>query len=117
MEQDFVMSLKSDSKFFAKCYLVHEYFYVPLDEESRDLTTFLLPQGQFRYCRGPMGLNATRDIFYRDTDSALQGIACKKLVDNIMIEALTSADLVSRVTDIIWGAENMGLELVCESSL
>ena len=109
--QDIMMSLKPDSKFFAKCDLVHGFFHVPLDEESRDLTTFLLPQGRFRYCRGPMGLNATGDIFCRETDNALQGVACKKLVDDIMIEAPTLADLVSRVTDVLLRCRKHGIRV------
>ena len=49
------------AKYFAKSEAVHRYFQLALDEESSKFTTFLLPQGKFRYTRAPMGLNASSD--------------------------------------------------------
>ena len=43
------------AKYFAKLDVVHGYFQLALDEESSKLTTFLLPQGKFRYTRAPIG--------------------------------------------------------------
>ena len=46
-----MQSIPHGQKIFAKLDAVHGYFQLALDEESSYLTTFLLPQGRFRYLR------------------------------------------------------------------
>ena len=53
---------------------MHGYFQLAIDEESLYLTTFLLPQGRFRYLRAPMGLNASSDEWCRHSDVAVEGL-------------------------------------------
>ena len=60
--RDIIQSVPKGQKVFAKLDAVHGYFQLALDEESSFLTTFLLPQGKFRYLRAPMGLNASSDL-------------------------------------------------------
>ena len=52
---------KKEASIFAKLDAVHGYFQLALDQQSSYITTFLLPQGKFRYLRAPMGLNASSD--------------------------------------------------------
>ena len=59
--RDIIQSVPKGQRVFAKLDAVHGYFQLALDEESSFLTTFLLPQGKFRYLRAPMGLNASSD--------------------------------------------------------
>ena len=39
------------------------YHQIPLDDESSQLTTFLVESGRYRYTRAPMGLNPSSDHF------------------------------------------------------
>ena len=39
------------------------YYHIILDKESSYLCTMILPWGKYRYCRLPMGLNGSPDIF------------------------------------------------------
>ena len=59
--REILQAIPVTAKYFAKLDAVHGYFQLALDEESSKLTTFLLPQGKFRYTRAPMGLNASSD--------------------------------------------------------
>ena len=59
--RDILQSIPHGQKFFSKLGTVHGYFQLTLDEESSYITTFLLPQGHFRYLQAPMGLNASSD--------------------------------------------------------
>ena len=78
------------TKLFAKLDAVHGYFQLALDEESSYLTTFLLPQGRYRYLGAPMGLNASSDEWCRHSDVAVEGLEwCMKIVDDIIICART----------------------------
>ena len=39
------------------------YYHIPLDEYSRQLCTTILPWGKYQYCRLPMGIKNSPDIF------------------------------------------------------
>jgi hypothetical protein len=56
-----------------------------LEEESRDLTTFMLLSRRWQYLRGPMGLSATSDDWCRKSDSVIEGNEnARKIVDDIL---------------------------------
>ena len=57
--REILQAIPVTAKYFAKLNAVHGYFQLALDVESSKLTTFLLPQGKFRYTRAPMGLNTS----------------------------------------------------------
>ena len=61
----------STAKYFAKMDAVHGYFQLALDEESSKLTTFLLPQGKFRYTRAPMVRRMVQQIRRRHRRSPI----------------------------------------------
>ena len=54
--RDILQAIPKEAKIFAKLDAVHGYFQLALDEESSITTTFLLPQGKFRYLRASMVL-------------------------------------------------------------
>ena len=71
--RDILQAIPTNAKIFAKLDAVHGYFQLALDEESSHLTTFLLPQGRFRYTRAPMGLNASSDEWCAKSDAMIEG--------------------------------------------
>jgi hypothetical protein len=46
---DIVQAIPPTSRYFATADCVHRYFQLALTEESRDLTTFMLPSGRWQY--------------------------------------------------------------------
>ena len=48
-------AIRPESRVFATMDMVQGYYQIALDEESSRLTTFLLPDGKYRYKRLPMG--------------------------------------------------------------
>ena len=88
---------------FAKMDCVHGYFQLALDKASSMLTTFILPEGRFRYLRAPMGLNASSDEWCRRSDIVLDGCSewSKKIVDDILVWAPNYSALISRVRTIL----------------
>jgi hypothetical protein len=46
---DIVQAIPPTPRYFATADCVHGYFQLALDEESRDLTTFMLPSGRWQY--------------------------------------------------------------------
>ena len=97
-----IKNLDPQSKYFAKLDAVLGYYQIPLDEESKKLTTFLLSSGRYRYLRAPMGCSASSDEWCARSDAALAGIkGCHKLVDDILIEGKTYDELFSRLDTVL----------------
>ena len=107
-----LMSIGPNMTVFIAADAVQGYFQVPLDTVSSYYTTFLLPQGRFRYLRAPMGLSSSSDEWCARSDAAMQGIEnALKLVDDILAwgpdetSALVTFELVAR------GCARIGLTL------
>ena len=99
---DLIKNIKHESKVFAKLDAVMGYFQIPLDQDSKKLTTFLLPSGRYRYCRAPMGLSASSDEWCKRSDLALQDLpGTLKLVDDILIEATDYEQLFARIEAVL----------------
>ena len=62
------------------------YHQIPLDDESRKLTTFITPWGRYRYCRTPMGHCSAQDAFTKRFDDVIADIPRKlKCVDDTLL--------------------------------
>ena len=110
--RDIMQSIPHGQKIFAKLGAVHGYFQLALDEESSYLTTFLLPQGRFRYLRAPMGLNASSDEWCRHSDVAVEGLDwCMKIVDDIIIWATTNEEMWSRINIVLERCKNHNITI------
>ena len=49
------------------------YYHIVLDKESSYLCTMILPWGKYCYCRLPMGLNGSPDIFHAKLINGIMG--------------------------------------------
>ena len=94
---EILQAIPSSATCFAKLDAVHGYFQLALEPKSSFITTFLLPQGKFRYLRAPMGLNASSDEWCCKSDIIVEGLPwARKLVDDTIIWADNEEDLVIR---------------------
>ena len=105
--------LAHDSTFFIVGDLVHSYLQVELEEEDKDLTTFLVATSQgakrYRYNRAPMGLCSSSDHFCRKSDEALYGIPVEKLVDDVLVQGRTKQDALDIWERVLKAAKEHGL--------
>jgi hypothetical protein len=110
--QDVIRSISSTSKVFAKLDATSGYFQIPLDEESSRLTTFLLPSGRYRYTRAPMGLSSSSDEFCQRSDAAVRDLpGVIKIVDDILVQASSVAELKERLTAVLKRCRAHGITL------
>jgi hypothetical protein len=99
---ELLKNLNPESTVYCKLDCVKGYFQIPLDEESKKLTTFLLPSGRYRYLRAPMGLSSSSDEWCKRSDKAIAGIpGVQKLVDDILIEGTTYDELFERIDQVL----------------
>ena len=62
-----------DSKIFSKLDANSGFRQIPLDEESKLLTTFVTPFGRFCFNRLPFGISSVPEIFQRTMSKILEG--------------------------------------------
>ena len=100
--REIVDAIQPASKWFAKLDAASGYHQVSLHEDYRDLTTFILPSGTYRYLVAPMGLNSSGDEFCIRSDLAIRGLDyVHKIVDDALIEAETCQDLFTRIREVL----------------
>jgi len=92
---DILKGVRASSKVFLKLDAVQGFYQIPLDEESSKLTTFLLPDGRWKFTRGPMGMNSTSDEWNIRSDDALHDIDIQKIVDDVLLQGETEQEVLN----------------------
>lgn len=90
----------SGAKHFTKLDLKSAFHHIELDEESRDITTFMTPRGLMRFTRLLFGVNTAPEIFQREMERLFR--SCEGIIifiDDILIFAKTIEELSARVRD------------------
>jgi hypothetical protein len=109
---DIVQAIPPTARYFATADCVHGYFQLALDEESRDLTTFMLPSERWQYLQGPMGLSATSKDWCRKSDFVIEGNKnARKIVDNILCWGATMQELMTKLDTILLRCKAIGITL------
>ena len=96
--RDIIRGVLPESSYFIKLDATQGYYQIPLDEASKDLTTFLLPTGRYRFTRAPMGMNSSSDEWCSRSDAALAKVPdLVKIVDDCLIQAPTEEEAVKKL--------------------
>lgn len=103
--KEVVSRIPPGNRYFTTLDARHGYWQVPLDEESKKLTTFITPWGSFRYCRNVMGLISAGD-------EALLGLAnVEKIVEDTIIFDKDLTTHEKRVREVIQRFQDHGVTL------
>lgn len=82
------------ARFFSKLDLTSAFHHIKLGEKSKAMTTFLGPDGMYRFCRLNFGVSSAPEGFQQKMEEILTGltnVVC--YVDDILIFAETREDL------------------------
>lgn len=109
----------SGSTIFTKLDARSGFWQMPLDPESRLLTTFLTPFGRYCMNRLPFGISSAPEIFQRRMSKILhdiEGVICH--MDDILVYAPTQSTHDERVRAVLQRLQEAGLTLneKCEFS-
>lgn len=85
---DEIKTKLNGARFFTKLDLSSAFHHVIISEKSRELTTFMAPNGMFRFKRLVFGVNCAPEIFQRLMEEILKGIPNTIVyIDDILIYA------------------------------
>ena len=111
---DLMKKIDPRSKWFCKLDAVHGYFQVPLEEESIELTAFLLADGKWVYLVAPMGLISSSDEFNIRSDAAVMDLLnlwLLKIVDDMAIQGTTLQEVLRRLRMVLDRCRKAGIKL------
>jgi hypothetical protein len=110
--QDIIKGILPTSKYFITLDAVQGYYQVPLDAESSDLTTFLLPDGKYKFLRAPMGLKPSSDEWCQRSDIVFANIpGLLKIVDDILIQAPNKVVALTYLEKVLLAAQKHEITL------
>ena len=96
--KDILAQIDPKAKYFTVFDAKSSYWQIPLDQNSKQYTTFITEWGLYRYTRAPMGLASSGDEFCKRANQALACIPrLFKLVDDILLQGRTKKEIVERV--------------------
>ena len=111
-ENDLLNLIPETAQFFCKMDALWGYFQIELDEDSREITTFIHELGIFEYLRAPMGLNASGDEFCRRSDEATAGLPnVIKLIDDILVWGETLEELFECTENVLKACNERNITL------
>ena len=106
-------------KLFSKLDANSGFWQLPLDMESRLLTTFITPYGRYCFNRLPFGISSAPEIFQRVMSSTLEGlkgVICQ--LDDVLIHGADQSEHDARVRAALSRVQAAGFTLndKCEFS-
>ena len=111
------LAMLGNASVFSKLDANIGFWQLPLDEESKLLTTFITPQGRFAFNRIPVGISSAPEIFTRTISQILEGVdgvICH--MDDILVYASNEATHDERLREVLGRLQEAGLTLTekCE---
>ena len=103
-------AIKPESCVFATRDMVQGYYQIALDEESSRLTTFLLPDGKYRYKQLPMGMSIAGDVWNIRTDHVVVGVpGALKMIDDILSQASDVEEIEKCLHIVLTHCQELGV--------
>ena len=108
---DDVLERAGGARVLSKMDLAKGYYQVGMEDEARDLTTFVSPWGKFKFNRMPFGLRNAPAIFQSLMESVLR--TCNEFasvyIDDVLIYSNTRDEHVTHVQAVLEALGEAGL--------
>lgn len=104
----------SGQAWFITLDLMSGYYQVPISEQSKHLTAFVTPDGQYEYNRMPFGLANAPAVFQRMMNHVLGPARFDKAtvyIDDLLIFGKTSDECIDRLEEVLILLEKANLKL------
>ena len=102
----------ADAKVMSKLDANSGFWQIPLDDESKLLTTFITPFGRYYFNRLPFGITSAPEVFQRTMSqilSGLSGVVCH--MDDVLIHGKSQEEHDHRVRMVLQRLSKAGITL------
>ncbi|UYV84469.1 hypothetical protein LAZ67_X002302 [Cordylochernes scorpioides] len=103
------------ARLFGTIDLKNGFFHIPVAEDSRKLTSFVVPNGQYEFLKTPFGLCNAPAKFQRFINSIfaeeIQKCIVLTYLDDIVIPANDAEEALKRLKHVLKRAEEYGLQI------
>ena len=111
---DEILDSLGRSKYFSVLDLHSGFHQIPIEESSRDITSFSTNQGSFRYKVLPFGLNISPNSFTRMMNLAFAGLTpdqCFIYMDDIIVTGCSEKHHLSNLSNVFATCRKYNLKL------
>ena len=109
---DDLLSSLAGGKAFTKMDLAHTYMQVPLEDESKSLTTINTHKGLYQYNRLPFGISSAPAIFQRTMEKILRDIPQVFVyIDDILLTGGTEREHLQNLDVVLKRLKEKGIRL------
>ncbi|UYV78064.1 K02A2.6-like [Cordylochernes scorpioides] len=109
---DWCSPMLSNGKVFSKLDANSGFWQIPLDDKSKDFTTFLTPFGRYRFCRPPFGITSAPKHFQKRMNEVLRDIAGSMChLDDIIVWGSNQQEHDGRLKQVLSKLKETGLTL------
>jgi hypothetical protein len=114
------ISRLADKKYFTALDLASGYYQIPISLDSRHLTAFVTPDGQYEFTRMPFGLANAPAVFQRMINRVLGPVRFNDAItymDDILIASSTIDEGLYKLSNVLKIFKSAGLTLNLEKCL
>jgi len=111
---DDILDQLGRAKWFSVIDLMSGFHQIPLDEESRDFTSFSVDAGSFRFTRLPFGLSVSPNSFQRMMSMAFAGVTPEKAflyMDDLIVIGCSEKHHFTNLRDVFDTCRKYNLKL------
>ena len=106
-----ILERAGKARVMSKLDLAKGFYQLAMEEESKDLTTFVSPFGRFRFCRMPFGLKNSPAVFQDCIERILRDCTdnASNYIDDILIFSVDFASHLVHVEEVLCALSRAGL--------
>ena len=105
-------------KFFSKIDLQNAFLQLPLDEQSKEMTTIHTMWGLYKYNFLPFGLSVAPGLFQQAMDAIIQGLdGVRSYQDDLMVTGATKEEHDARLLKLLKVLHQRNIRINAEKSL
>lgn len=111
---DDILDQLGRAKWFSVIDLISGFHQIPLEEESRDVTSFSVDAGSFRFTRLPFGLSVSPNSFQRMMSIAFAGVTPEKAflyMDDLIVIGCSEKHHLSNLKSVFQTCKKFNLKL------
>jgi hypothetical protein len=109
------LDLLQGAKYFSTLDLKNGFFHVYMDEQSRKITAFIVPDGHYEFLRVPFGLCNSSAVFQRFINTVFRDLIQEKTVltymDDLIIPSTNCETEIRKLRAVLRTASEAGLEI------